>query len=211
MQQSGNQVFAISEERGLAAGSFDSARGLLSNNPALLLILAGLPVWWTRWRAECQRVALAIAPAILIHATFNNWHAGFAPPGRYALEYVPALIPAIALFLHEARRLLLLLAAVLFGVQFALAGAFVWLKPEWTAEGKPSPFLTALDDKLGFAPDRAMPTFDATAGLARGGPQLAVWVSTSVLLVGCGLLVARRRRWRHEADAVSALKVPIES
>jgi hypothetical protein len=31
----GNEAFALSEVRGLAAASFDSARGLLTNNPAL--------------------------------------------------------------------------------------------------------------------------------------------------------------------------------
>src|SRR5207248_5433816 len=79
----GNEAFALSEARGLAAASFDSARGLFTNHPALLLILAGLPAWSTRWRAPFLRLALVVGPSILVQATFNDWSGGYSPPGRY--------------------------------------------------------------------------------------------------------------------------------
>jgi len=68
----GNNVFALSEGRGLAAASFDAARGLLTNNPALLLILLGLPLWMREWPGPFRRLAVIVAPTILLQATFND-------------------------------------------------------------------------------------------------------------------------------------------
>ena len=189
----GPEAFAISPTRGVAAASFDAARGLLANNPALMLIWAGLPLWLIRWRNPFLRLMLIIGPAILVQATFNNWHGGFAPPGRYALQYTPALIPAIAILLREAPQTFRVFAGGLFVVQFALAAAFVWLRPAWAVEGFPSPFLTALDAKLGWTIERMMPSFDPRAALVRGGWQLAGWTAASAALFAYGVLLSRRR------------------
>ena len=189
----GPEAFAISPTRGVAAASFDAARGVLANNPALMLIWAGLPVWLIRWRYPFVRLMLIIGPAILVQATFNNWHGGFAPPGRYALQYTPALIPAIAILLREAPRAFRVFAGALFGIQFALAAAFMWLRPAWAIEGFPSPFLTALDAKLGWTIERAMPAFDPRAALVRGGWQLAGWLAASAVLFAYGVQLSRRR------------------
>jgi hypothetical protein len=189
----GPEAFAISPTRGVAAASFDAVRGLLANNPALMLIWAGLPLWLIRWRYPFLRLMLIIGPAVLVQATFNNWHGGFAPPGRYALQYTPALIPAIAILLREAPRVFRVVAGGLFVVQFALAAAFVWLRPAWAAEGFPSPFLTALDSKLGWTIERVMPSFDPHAALVRGGWQLAAWTAASAALFAYGVLLSRRR------------------
>src|SRR5207247_932715 len=62
MFPSGNEAFALSPVRGLAAASFDSARGLLTLNPALFLILVGLPLWLSRERRPFLRVALVVGP-----------------------------------------------------------------------------------------------------------------------------------------------------
>jgi hypothetical protein len=188
----GNQAFALSDPRGIAAASFDSARGLLTNNPALMLILAGLPVWMRRWRGPFLRLALVIGPTILVQATFNDWSGGYAPPGRYALQFTPALVPAIALLLHEAPRAFRALATALLGFQWALAAAFVWLAPSWGFGGERSPFFAAIDQRLGTGLDRGMPTFDARGGLVRGGWQLAAWIVVSVMLVGYGASLSRR-------------------
>jgi len=158
-----------------------------------MLIWAGLPLWLIRWRYPFLRLMLIIGPAVLAQATFNNWHGGFAPPGRYALQYTPALIPAIAILLREAPRIFRVIAGALFVAQFALAVAFVWLRPAWAVEGFPSPFLTALDGKLGWTIERVMPSFDPHAALVRGGWQLAAWTAASAALFAYGVLLSRRR------------------
>jgi hypothetical protein len=188
----GTRVFALDPVRGLAAGSFDGSRGLLSNDPALMLIFAGLPIWaWLR-RRSFALLAIAVAPAILIEATFDDWSGGFAPAARYALQFAPALVPAIALALREASIAFRVLAGTVVGFQLALAAAFVWLRPSWGFMGVRSPFLAALDGRVGLAVDRAMPMFDVHGTLIRGGWQLAAWASASVVLLAYGLYTARR-------------------
>ena len=182
----GNQAFALSEARGLAAASFDSARGLLANNPALLLILPGLPVWLSRWRGAFLRLALVLGPTILVQATFNDWSGGYSPPGRYALQFTPALVPAIALALREASGAFRVLAVALLGLQLALAAAFVWLRPWWGYAGFRNPLLAGVDKHLGVALDRALPTFDARATLVHGGGRLAAWMLVAATLVVYG-------------------------
>jgi hypothetical protein len=190
----GRELFAMSPARGLAAASFDSAYGLLANNPALLLVLAGLPIWLVRAPKAFLRLSLVVGSTILVQATFNDWMAGYTPPGRYALQFAPTLVPAIALFLREAPRAVRVLAAVLIGIQFALAAAFVWLRPGWAIEGTGSPFLQALDRRLGVTLEHAMPTFSPGGALERGGWQLVAWLAASVLLVVYGIVLARRIR-----------------
>jgi hypothetical protein len=184
----GNSVFALSVTRGLAAASFDASRGLLTNNPALLLILAGLPVWLARHRGPFLRLALVVGPTILLQATFNDWGGGYAPGGRYALQYTPALVPAIALVLLEARGAFRAGAAALLGVNWALGAAFIWLRPSW-GHGEPGAFLLAFRQRLGLDPARWMPVFEGPGKLVRGGWQLTVWIAVSCLLVmyGAGL------------------------
>ena len=190
MVQPGNAVFALSVARGVAAVSFDSARGLFTNNPALLLVLAGFPVWLRRFPGPVLRLALVIGPTILVQATFIDWAGAYAPAGRYALEFTPACIPAIALLLREARVSARALAVALLGLQWMLALAFVWLRPSWGVGGERSPLLAAIDHHHGPALDHAMPRFDNYTALLHGQLQLAAWVIASGLLVCYGATLA---------------------
>jgi hypothetical protein len=196
----GNDAFALNPARGVAATSFDSARGLLAINPALMLILAGLPLWFVRWRGPFLRLALVLGPTILLQATFNDWSGGYAPAARYALQFAPALLPAIALLLEEASATFRRLAAVLLGLQAALAVALVWLRPPWGFAGTRSPLLAAVDAKIGIALDRAMPMFDVHAALVRGSWQLAAWLLAAAALVAYGALLARRAVMRPAVE-----------
>jgi len=188
----GNEVFALSEARGLAAVSFDSTRGLLTNNPALLLILAGLPVWLRLCRGPALRLALVLGPTIAVQATFSDWSGAYAPAARYALQFIPALIPAIALLLREAPVAVRALATGLLSLQWTLALAFVWLRPPWGVVGKRSPFLTAIDKHHGPPLDHAMPTFEPYTALVHGEWQLAAWVLASGLFIGYGASLSWR-------------------
>jgi hypothetical protein len=188
----GNRLFALSALRGLAAVSFDSTRGVLTNDPALLLILAGLPVWLRLCRGPVLRLALVLGPTILLEATFSDWAGAYSPAGRYALEFIPAAIPAIALLLREAPAALRALAAGLLGLQAIFAGAFVSLHPPWSIGGKRSPFFAAFDRHHAPPFDHAMPTFDNYTALVHGAWRLAAWVAVSGLLVVLGASLSRR-------------------
>jgi hypothetical protein len=189
----GRKLFALSETRGLSAVSFDSARGLFPNAPAMLLILVGLPLWYARFRGPVLRLALIVAPSILIDATYNDWSGGFAPPARYAIGFVPALLPAIALVLREAPRAVRAAAWALLAASGALGVAFVWLRPPWALTGSRSPFYAAVERHLGPAFDRAFPAFDYWGDVTGRRGQLAAWIGLSALFFGFGIFFARRR------------------
>jgi hypothetical protein len=194
MAPPGNELFALSVPRGLAAGSFDSARGLFTNDPALLLILAGLPVWLKRFPRPFLRVALVLAPTILAQATFNDWAGAYAPAGRYALQFTPALLPAIAVFLREAPVPARAWAGTLLGLQSMLALGFIWLRPAWGLGGVRSPFFAALARHHEPALDHVMPHFTNYTALVHGRWQLAAWVIASGLIFcyGAGALTRSR-------------------
>jgi hypothetical protein len=188
----GHKLFALSEARGFSAVSFDSARGLFPSAPAMLLILVGIPLWYARFRGPVLRLAVVVAPSILIDATYSDWSGGFAPPARYAIGFVPALLPAIALVLREAPRAVRAAAWALLAVNAALAAAFAWLRPPWGLTGSRSPFFAALQQHLGRAIDRAFPAFDYWGNVTGRRAQLAVWIGLSALFLGVGILLARR-------------------
>lgn len=183
----GNSVFALNEARGLAAVSFDAGRGLFTNSPALLLIFAGLPVWLRLFRGPFLRLALVLGPTIFLQATFSDWSGAYAPASRYALQFIPAAIPAIALFLREARTAARLLAAAFLAFQWVLAAAFVWLRPPWSLGGKRSSFFGAIDSHHGPPLDHLMPSFTPYTALIHGGWRLGAWILVAGLLVACGL------------------------
>lgn len=182
----GNSVFALNEARGLAAVSFDASRGLFTNSPALLLIFAGLPVWLRLFRGPFVRLALVLGPTIFLQATFSDWSGAYAPAARYALQFIPAAIPAIALVLREAGAAMRLIAAALLSFQLALAAAFVWLRPPWSLGGKRSSFFGAIDSHHGPPLDHLMPSFTPYTALIHGGWRLAGWVLATGLLVAFG-------------------------
>ena len=184
MSPPGRELFAFSPIRGFEAASFDVSHGLFASNPALILILAGLPVWFQCARGSFLRLSLVLGPTILMQATFNDWSGGYAPAGRYSLQFVPALMPAVALILREGSAVFRVIATALIGIQWALAAAFVWLRPPWSTAGEPSPLLIALNPYLGFDVDRLMPRFDSGASLLHGDWQLLSWgVGASALIV----------------------------
>jgi hypothetical protein len=191
MSPPGREVFAFSPIRGLTAGSFDVSHGIFTSNPAWLLILAGLPIWYLRARGSFFRFALVVGPAILIQSTFNDWSGGYAPAGRYAMQFVPAFAPAIAMVLARASRPLRIIAVALIGVQWALAAAFVWLRPPWSLAGTTNPLFSSLAPHLGLDLDRFAPTFGSGAHLVRGGSQLGLWLTAATAAVIFGVALGR--------------------
>ena len=186
-----NNQASLDPLRGLAANSFDSARGLLVNDPALLLLLVGVPIWLRRWRGPFLRLALVLGPTILVQAGFSDWSGGYSPPGRYTLQFVPALLPAIGLLVRRKILGLRVLVGLLLGLNWTLAAAFVWLRPQWGSAGFRSPLFNAIQTRLGPALDRAAPAFDGNGRLLHGEWQLVAWLVLSGALVVYGGWLAR--------------------
>ena len=201
-------LFALNPLRGIAAVSFDSARGLFTNGPALMLIFAGVPIWLARSRGPFLRLMLIIAPTILVQATFSDWSGGYTSPARYALDFVPALIPAIALFLREAPLALKAFASATLALSWALAAAFVWLRPPWVLTGYRNPLFAGIDRHLGLSLDRGMPAFDYWGKLSHGSWELLAWAAAAGTLAACGAVVSRGRAGRRAQASEQFAKEP---
>ncbi|MGH7194714.1 MAG: hypothetical protein ACREJM_14440 [Candidatus Saccharimonadales bacterium] len=82
--------------RNVPAMLFDVKRGALIYNPALLLMLVGLGAWFRQKKEMFLLTLLAIVPSMAVLAVFNAWEGGYAPTGRYMIDFLPALFPAVA-------------------------------------------------------------------------------------------------------------------
>ena len=107
------------------------------------------------------------------------------------MQFLPALIPAIALLLRHTSTAVRAAALALLGVQFALALALVWLRPSWGLGGERSPFFAALDAHHAPPLDHLMPRFDAYSAFVHGPWKLAAWVAVAGLLFCFGVVRSR--------------------
>jgi hypothetical protein len=195
MYPPGNHLFAINPAVGIAATSFDTAGGLFTTNPALLLILVGAPFWLRDARGPVFRLAAIVGPTIVLQATFADWSGGFAPADRYALQFVPAFTPAIALAIERVRGAGRILVAVLIGAQLLLTAVYLWLKPSlWGLTDGVSPLHDAIERRLDVSLDDLMPAFGRYADLVHGELQLAAWIALALVLLGVGATLAARER-----------------
>lgn len=84
---------------------FDSSRGLLIYNPIVLLVFVGIPLWFKKNRETLIMTLVALGPSMCVLAAFTQWNGGAAPSGRYVIDFLPALMPAVALVLLCLRKL----------------------------------------------------------------------------------------------------------
>ena len=84
----------------------DRQYGLIPNNPIFLLVLPG---FYFLFRSNKKKALLIIALIffeIMPFINSNDWHGGFAPPGRYLTAVVPIIIPLIVLSITKSRYFL---------------------------------------------------------------------------------------------------------
>jgi hypothetical protein len=193
----GNDAFAISPATGLQAALFDRARGLITNCPALILVLIGLPLWARRFPGPTGRLGLVLLPTIWVQSTFNDWSGGNAPPARYAMQFAPLLVPAIAILLQRAPRALRSFASAVIALGWSVAAAHVWLRPAWGYAGDRSDLFAAIDKRVGPALDRVMPAFDVNGRLTKGGFALTCWLALSAIAVIAGTIASASYRWSN--------------
>lgn len=151
-------LFKVNPGISLAGMLLDAGKGLLSNNPLLLLIFPGLIFWARKHRASLLLVLSCSLPALVIQSTFPDWGAGYAPPGRYIMEIVPLYVPAIALVYQKLRhRFLRILAFILVIIQLLLIAGYIAVKPRWTVEYGTSTLFDGIKTMLGFDIGRLFP------------------------------------------------------
>ncbi|GIH22811.1 hypothetical protein Aph01nite_11210 [Acrocarpospora phusangensis] len=107
----------ISPVRGLAGLLFDREFGLFPNFPVLVFVVIGigLGIPWVRWQLDAA-VGFVAMPYVLATATYSEWWAGFAPPGRYLAVVVPLLAFYVAVTLQRIHHWLAILIAAITGL-----------------------------------------------------------------------------------------------
>lgn len=93
---SGGTSFDGSAVTNVAAMLFDSNRGLLVFNPITLLLFIGLPLWYKLRRNSLITLLFIVLPSLYVLSVFVQWNGGYAPAGRYIMNFLPLFVPAIA-------------------------------------------------------------------------------------------------------------------
>ena len=104
---------------GLWGLTFSTYRGLFVTSPILLLSVAGLWTMWRRREPLFAPLAGIAAAYILIIASFNFWHGGWAFGPRYILPIVPLLGVAMMFVAQRFRPLWVVLGALSIVFNFA--------------------------------------------------------------------------------------------
>lgn len=151
----------------VAAQLFDSTRGLLVYNPILLLVFVGLPLWFKRHRETFLVTLVVLLPSMAFLSTFNQWHGGQAPLGRYIIDFLPAFIPALAFAIMAFKEkwqkvLVFLMAAATFLITLDGTLTKFPLIPGNLTNPPRTPLFTQIYDKTHWSLDRLFPTYSTT-------------------------------------------------
>ena len=107
-------VFRLPKLEALWGITFSPFRGLFYIAPILLIAAIGIV------RRKAWAIAIAVAVTLLINASFNGWHGGYAVGPRYLVVVVPLLALGLIEMHGRARLLARALAAVSLLFNFAV-------------------------------------------------------------------------------------------
>ncbi|CAN5402666.1 hypothetical protein BH10PAT3_BH10PAT3_4020 [soil metagenome] len=140
---------------------FDSMRGLLVYNPVILLIFAGILIWY-KLRKESFLLTIFVAlPSLFILATFGAWQGGDSQLGRYSMDFLPLFLPSIAfVFVVVVRNWQKLLIWLLFAATLGITVQSIALKRMYIRSETRSPNFAQIERGTGLPIDRLLPTFD---------------------------------------------------
>lgn len=145
--------------RNTTAILFDSARGFIPNNPIFVLLFVGLPIWFYKSRRTLIIALLCIAPQVATFVMFNDWRGGDSPAGRYIMNFLPVLMPALAFAVMYLRKVWQqLIVGLLFVVTALITLYYVRIRLGWL--GVDSPISSPILGGTPLAFDRWFPQFD---------------------------------------------------
>ncbi len=189
--------------------AFDGAKGLLVYNPAFWLILIGLPIWWYVGRRSFGLAMVAVIPALLVLATFSDWTGGYAPSGRYILEFLPVLLPAVGyVTIWAGGKLLQIAIAVVLALQLGLLGVWLNLHAPIFDSSHRNPLAIQIEHQFGYSLDAHTPVY-ALDKLVRGGKVVLLDISLAIVLLGYGLILVRGQR--PQPQVVRKPHLPLQS
>jgi hypothetical protein len=141
---------------------FDSNKGLLVFNPILLLLPIGLSIWFKERRESLIITVLILLPTIATTVLFIEWHGGYAPTGRYMMNFLPMFIPALAFALSKMqavwqKAIVWFLAAVTLIISLdAIRSHYPLIDPNTWSRHR---LFTHVQNVTGIAADKVLPSF----------------------------------------------------
>lgn len=192
----GDILFLVSPFKSLAAILFDSTKGLFINNPALILIFLGLPLWFKENRWQIFRIILILGPSFILQLSFLDWWGGWSPSGRYLMDMLPVLIPALAFIYPLLKNLTLkIFTYILIGLQIIFSLIYIFSKSSWVWSGVRNPIFEIIQSKIGLAIDRFLPQFSPELHLKNtyGGVFLTFFIIIAATLLVSGIKLSRQK------------------
>jgi hypothetical protein len=166
----------------LSALLFDGNRGLLAFNPVMLLLFVGLPLWFRYERDTALSALVVVVPYALILTDFWGWFGGDAPAGRYVMDFLPWLMPAIAVVLLAAKAWwqkavigVLWLGTLLFSM------VATYIKLSYVRSDGPSLLFVSIQRWTGIRLDAVLPLFTFKATLL--DQQGKLWIGLGYCLI----------------------------
>ena len=180
----------------ILANLLDTSRGILPNNPAYLLILVGLPIWWKRDRNSALATLAVVMPSLVLQSTFADWAGGCSPAGgRYMMPYVFCALPVVAFLYAEVRWFFRCLMAlpIIAGAAIGVYNTRMDFVCSYAGDG--NPLLVSLSEMYHTRPDLAAPIFSHELNLNGGEAaiHLIVGVGIALAMLFMGIVVAQRR------------------
>ncbi len=145
-----NQLFQLNPFKSLLAILFDPFKGLLIMSPIWFCAVVGLPEWYKRNKKQLLFVLAIVLPSFFIQSTFDDWAGGWSPPARYTVQYLPILLPALALGLELmlSNAKMRIYAFTLIVAQVTIAATYILFRTPWDFAGHEAPFIVDLKDSL---------------------------------------------------------------
>ena len=187
-------LFHFAPGQSVIANLLDTSRGILPNNPAYLLILAGIPLWWKRDRNSALVTLAVLAPSLLLQSTFADWAGGCSPAGgRYMMPYVFCAIPVVAFLYAELKWLFRAVMASLIFLQVAFGIYNARRDHVCSYAGDTNPLLVSFAEEHHIRPDLAIPIFSHDLNLNGGTAaiQLIVGIGVMLAILFCGIVLAQ--------------------
>jgi hypothetical protein len=103
-QYSLGTTLTVKPVNGVSAMLFDYKMGFLTYCPIMLLVFVGLMPWAKKNLTSLSMAILTLLPTMALLTVFNGWQGGASPPGRYFMEFIPALMPAMAFALDSLKK-----------------------------------------------------------------------------------------------------------
>lgn len=211
-QYSLSTTLTVNPVNGVPAMLFDYKMGFLTYCPIMLLIFVGLIPWAKKNLSSFSMAVLTLLPTVALLTVFNGWQGGASPPGRYFMEVIPALMPAMAYALDALKKYWQkAVVGILLIISLAFTVEMIVTKPphaDDTQTQTQPPLFVSIQNQTGskFEIDKLFPKYTEVSTNPVGNKtDLKAWLGVILVAgsVGYGYILANSKQPKHYAHVKS--------